>query len=269
MHEFVIIGAGLFGSIITRALRYSGLDVLLIDDYRPEAGSHPAACLMKPGWFSSMGKAVYDPALETLDRLYDLRELSFKLGPASTSVFWVSPVDILSEEVTQDAVKRVTPRGAAWHLACRSGAELEARTVIVAAGIWTQLLVPEVQQRGLAGVAFLYPNQNLETPFIRPWAPFKQIVGFNRGDGMWVSDGTSILRSNWSATYEEKSRERCTAASGATGEPKVLFGIRPFHEQKPCLLQEARPRLWVASGGAKNGTLAAAWCAHELTRRLS
>jgi hypothetical protein len=37
---------------------------------------------------------------------------------------------------------------------------------------------------------------------------------------------------------------------------------------KPCYLAEVRPQLWVATGGAKNGTLAAAWCAHELVQKL-
>ena len=38
---------------------------------------------------------------------------------------------------------------------------------------------------------------------------------------------------------------------------------------KPCLLEEIRPGLWVASGGAKNGMLAAGWAAHEICRRTS
>jgi glycine/D-amino acid oxidase-like deaminating enzyme len=144
----------------------------------------------------------------------------------------------------------------------------EARTVVVAAGIWTELLLPEVKQRGLAGMAFLWPGEKIEVPFVRPWAPFKQIVAFNREDGLWAGDGTSIVWKNWSVKHEEATWRRCTSAVGVEAEPARIFGVRPYHSMKPCYLGEVRPRLWVATGGAKNGTLAAGWCAHELVEKL-
>lgn len=269
VYDVAVVGAGLFGSIIAKALRGLGKSVVVFDARYPEAGSKPAACLMKPGWFSALGKAVYDPALATLERLYGLQELQFRVSTGvKVKVFWVSPAKILSEPHEVGPV-RLLRRGKHWVFGADD--QFEARMVVVAAGIWTSLLVPEVQQKGQAGVAFLWPQETIEQPFVKVWAPYKQIVGFNRGDGLWISDGTAILRRNWTGAREEQCLNRCVRAVGQDldhSPPVRLFGIRPYHAMKPCYLAEVRPQLWVATGGAKNGTLAAAWCAHELVRKL-
>jgi len=277
IQDVVVIGAGIFGSVITKALRSIGRRVLVIDGGYNDSGSIPAACLMKHSWFTSLGKTIYDPALETLNKLYRVLEVSFKVGKLiDTRVFWIPPIDILCLEREQASVKRIRKESDCWLLHCQSNLcqsnlhyPIRAKTLIVAAGIWTELLVPEVEQKGLAGVAFLWPENQLDQPFVQPWAPYKQIVGFNRGDGLWVGDGTSILWKNWNKAYELKSLDRCSKAVGLTTAPSRLFGIRPYHVEKPCLLKEVKPGLWVATGGAKNGTLAAGWCAHELMSALS
>lgn len=266
MYDVAIVGSGLFGSIIARSLSSLGQSVIIFDDNRPEAGSKPAACLMKPGWFSSMGKAVYDPALELLDELYRVQEIQFKmrLSGLKVKVFWVPPAKILNEKPVHATVDQLIWRGDCWEVGPDT-----AKVVIVAAGIWTELLVPEVKQKAQAGIAFLWPENKIAEPFIAPWAPYKQIVGFNRGDGLWISDGTTILRHKWTTSRMLKSEIRCSGATRATvGQHTRLFGIRPYHGQKPCYLEEVRPKLWVATGGAKNGTLAAAWCAYRLRREV-
>ncbi len=270
MFDAAVVGAGIFGSIIAHALRQDGHRVVMFDDARPEAGSRPAACLMKPSWFSSLGKEVYNPALAKLDDLYTIRELKFKVSLVSHNISWIPPSAILkNRDVVRRRVNRMEHNGKRWWL--DAGEAYSARVVIVAAGIWTQLLIPEVKQRGLAGMAFLWPQERIEVPFVRVWAPYRQLVAFNRGDGLWVGDGSAILKANWTELHAERSYNRCIDALGREllGVPKQLFGIRPYHERKPCYLAEVRPRLWVATGGAKNGTLAAGWCAHELSQRLA
>ena len=285
MTDTIIVGGGLFGQIIAAGLRAAGQDVRVLDNRQPLAGSGPAACLMKPSWFSSLGKEVYEPSLALLDRLYGVRDLPFvvevgKLGKiSSTTVHWCDPAMILSGPTEQWTVTLVEPGQVAVSGpgAARGHDLLEATNVIVAAGIWSNHLLPaRYAQQGLRGTSTLLPGHHPPVGKIRAWAPYKQLVGFDRGDGLWVGDGTSIKMENWTdaRTREVVDREWRFAREMvdlAPADPRrVLSGIRPYAKgHKPCLLEQVEPGLWVASGGAKNGTLAAGWAAHELIGRLT
>ena len=290
--DAVVVGAGLFGQIIAKALEAQGRSVMIIDSGHPEAGSKPAACLMKPSWFSGMGRDIYEPSLRLLDDLYGVQDVEFELRPksigkiGSATVHWIPPAKILSRPSLHGVVTRVYPGRV--HTPKET---IEAPLVVVAAGIWTEALLPQYKQVGQKGVAFLWPRcnggskfiiegqkgANTFTPFIRPWAPYRQMVGFDRGDGYWFSDGTAIKAENWTSEREEKSYERAKGAVDLFGHgqrykdtPTVLLGIRPYAKgHKPCLLEEVEPGLWVASGGAKNGTVAAGHCAHVIREATS
>ena len=180
-------------------------------------------------------------------------------------VLWVNPRKILRGTFTAADVVDVQP----GRVTLASGDEHRARHVIVAAGVWTQRLLPAYEQRAQRGVAFLAPNTTLAQRTIQPWAPYRQLVAFNRGDGAWVSDGTSILDKNWTDDHVSRALGRCSPYLGSA-VARPLQGIRPYSPgHKPCLLEQVQPGLWVASGGAKNGTLAAGWCASQLTERLT
>ena len=266
MTRAVVVGGGLFGSIISRELRRQGADVMTIDAGRENAGSKPAACLMKPNWFSGLGKAITEPALELLDRNYGLQDITFhagtKLLPAT--VHWVPPSLVLAEEVHRD---RVTSVGED-HVVTERRGRVEAELIVVANGVWASELIDVPGLKGRSGSAFLWPNARIKQPFIHPWAPYKQVVAFNRGDGLWVGDGRSIKPDNWTTEHSLESRGRCSGRVGM--EPTAaseLHGIRPYvADAKPAYLRQPSRRVWVATGGAKNGTLAAAWCAHEIAR---
>lgn len=283
-HDAIIVGGGLFGSIIGAELRRLGLETLNIDDKNPEAGSRPAACLMKPSWFSSLGKEIYDPALETLDRLYGVQDLTMNLRPklAEATVHWVPPSKILTGAGTlHGTVEAINPGSRGYLVRKSDGVILYAKSVIVAAGVWSARLAPvEGGLKGQAGVAFLWPSSTLPAiqggGFIQPWAPYRQLVAFDRGDGTWVGDGTSIIRQNWTPERQGTSYERCARAVGRqgegdlqTGRARALFGIRPYVKRKPCYLEQVDNGLWVATGGAKNGTLAAGHCARVIGEALS
>lgn len=267
MADVVVVGAGLFGSIITRALRAQGADVVVVADTRFGTGSKPAACLMKPGWFAGMGKTIYKPALACLDELYGLRSLEFKVGLIKTLVHWVPPSEILLKPDVEQTVTEIASARKGWRVIC-SSQEIETKRVVVAAGIWSQSLVPGAVQKGMAGIAFLWPKAKIAEPFIRLWAPYRQVVVFNRGDGVWASDGTASV--NWKGAAQERDCfERCTAGWDVpVQQPASIYGIRPYYAEGPCLLKEFKPGLWVTSGGAKNGTVAAGWCAHVLVERF-
>lgn len=280
-YDAVVIGAGIFGSLLTRALRKAGLSTLTVDARHANAGSPPAACLMRPSWFSSMGKANYGPALEKLDELVGVQELKFKVRPGSTRVYWCDPKKVLLDqnECRTGNVTGLAANGKLWEVSIVSGQKLwkaQAPLVIVAAGIWSNLLFPEIGEiQAQAGVAWLWPDAKIEEPFIRPWAPYKQIVAFNRGDGLWVGDGTSVK--NWNDHYKQASLERCRTAvkaslAGAEGHavvPDALFGYRPYVKgPDPCMFKQVRKGVFVATGGAKNGTLAAGWCVNQLLKAI-
>jgi glycine/D-amino acid oxidase-like deaminating enzyme len=277
--EAVVIGAGIFGSLIARALIKAGCQPLVIDAKREGAGSPPAACLMRPSWFSGVGKGVYEPALRKLDELVGLREISFKTALGHATVHWCDPKQVLltPEQVTLGTVQRVVsvPGTDRWRVDWKYGEDFAVTTkrVIVAAGIWTPTLLPGIEVTPQTGVAWLWPDSSIDDPFIWVWAPYKQIVAFNRGDGLWIGDGTSVR--HWHAGYSVKSMERTGnslvshSVSYGNRKPIPLIGHRPYvKEAKPCLFKELKKGLWVATGGAKNGTLAAGWCADQIVRML-
>lgn len=281
--DVLIVGAGLFGSVIRDALGRQGMDVMTIDDHRPMSGSTPAACLMKPSWFSGLGPKVYNPALELLSSLYTMHELEFQIAPAVKSlVYWIHPGAIL----TQGGINRtgrvtgITPNGdGRWlvsylpGLSQQGSGEVLARRVVVACGIWTSELAPVDGLEPRVGAAWIWqdPKQTQER-FINVWAPYRQIVAFHRDPGeLWVGDGTALKAMSMTNQQRVASRQRCASAVGRDeSEPRELAGIRPYVKgAKPAYLQEHMPGLWVATGGAKNGTLAAGWCAKRLVEALS
>jgi glycine/D-amino acid oxidase-like deaminating enzyme len=272
MHDAVIVGGGLFGQIIAAGLRSQGRDVLVLDRGEKEAGSRPAACLMKPSWFSGLGKDVFEPSLQLLDQLYGVRDLQFQLWPtrALATVHWCDPKMILAPETRAENVVAVRP----GQVETERGEIISARLVVVAAGVWVQELLAQYPQQAQKGAAYLWPDlpSGHNPNFISPWAPYRQLVGFDRGDGYWMGDGTAIKAANWTPDRETMTYQRCASAIGRigfldleTGFARKMVGMRPYAKgHKPCLLEEVQPGLWVASGGAKNGTLAAGWAAHRI-----
>lgn len=282
-YDAIVVGAGLFGSIITAELRKRDLSVLVIDDHRPTSGSKPAACLMKPSWYAGLGEDVARPSLELLERHYGVHSISFKVSLAKANVLWCEPAVILgATQPWYGSVSHVEAVPGGWQVrAAPLGADQEelvcsARLVVVAAGIWTPHLVPvDGGLKGQAGLAFLWPGLELEQPFIDPWAPYRQLVAFNRGDGLWVGDGSAIKEENWNQARTDMIFDRCSKAIARdecddvqNGRAIGLYGVRPYSAMKPCYLKEEEPGLWVATGGAKNGTIAAGWCAHQISSSL-
>lgn len=282
MLDVIVVGAGLFGQVITAELRRLGMHVEMIDAKRPHSGSSPSASLMKPSWFSSMGAAATDPALETLDRLYGVGELQFRVGPLKMDgVKWCNPRQILAPLAIQETVTSAGP-GEVWTEWTQPGScpprllrqRRLARHVILATGKWTGELrhVPGLEAK--MGLACWWPDVDEEYQnFIAPWAPYKQLVGFKMNGGVWVGDGSAIKEANWKPERWEKTVDRCSAVGPRHGTPHIAHGARPYVPKKhlggrPCFLEQVN-RIWVATGGAKNGTVAAGWAAWQLGRMLS
>lgn len=265
----IIVGGGLFGSIAARLIRARGGVVTVIDDMREEAGSLAAGCVIRPSWASRMHKKQIDSALRILDEFYGLQEIEFVFNSfKSVTCMHVNPLDILGSPVIRGTVISVRDEGKSVVVVLRGGTELRALYVIVAAGIWTELLVPHVKQSG--GWGWSFRTELIDKPFISVWAPYRQVVGFNMSDGLgWVGDGTSLLFNKLTEVRKMQSESRCSRrANAAIISSRV--GVRPFSRTRlnsPCIL-EKRGRIIVSTGGGKNGTLAAAWGAQNLMEMI-
>jgi glycine/D-amino acid oxidase-like deaminating enzyme len=254
-----IVGAGLFGCIISTHLRSLGHQTVLFDDRREGGGSRPAACLMKPGWLSKVPRLL--ECLELLDRHYGVHNLSFRVNNLlNQTVHWVDPARVLSVSGVYDVEVEMI-----YDNRVSTTREMfEFDRVIVCAGVWTRKLCPHVPVEARWGAAFLWRDriEDVLPPFISQWAPYKQIVAFQRGDGLWVGDGSALK--SWSPEAEQKSLLRCQEKVDIHTPPTVLRGQRPYvghtPNNEPCWLEQ-RGKMIIATGGAKNGTAAAAYSA--------
>ncbi len=259
------------------ALFMSGRDVVLVDDRRPGSGSAPSGCLMKPSWFSSLGKNVYDPALDLLSAMFGVDQLWFKIRPSgvTTSAFHIPAKKILCCHGYHEEYGTVTGffLGGA-HVSSHDGTmyTLEAPLIVVAAGVWCSELMQVDGLIGKKGVSFRAEGKVTEN-HINVWAPYKQLVVFQEDDNhVWGGDGAAIKPDNWTKDRESDARRRVihSGVLKVTSTLKATTGIRPYIAKvKPCLLEQRAPGLWLCTGGAKNGTIAAGWAASEILRRLS
>lgn len=279
-YDTIVIGTGLFGSNIARGLRSIGRNVLLVGDKHPEAGSPPAACLVNPAWISKLGTPVIDRGMEFLTRHYNYQGLKFQETTQSgkvkeTHCGFVQPAEMLMEPDVEMKVQVVTKGGThrVTVMGCTPEGEerwLHAEQVVVAAGVWSQRLVPwtNLGITGKYGCAFLFKGIE-QSNVMKYWAPYKQLVAFDRQDGIWVNDGSAIVMHNWSnVIHVLASRARIEEHLGLMRyDHELLVGIRPYTKAKPCFCEEVTNGLWVAVGAAKNGTLLGAYCASLITER--
>lgn len=281
MIDVVVVGGGIFGRVITSFLRRRGATVSMVDDARPHSGSAAAGCVIKPSWISSLGRADLDAGLQLLDDLYGVHDVRFRLWPAPThaDAFRVDPASILEHRPhPNDQQGRATaiddnPDDAA--VVCGITRDrpflIEARHVVVAAGVWTGELCPWVKVDGRWGWSFRGPPA--AEPLIRAWAPYKQVVALNLNDGRsWSGDGSALIESSATSARLEAARTRCMSALEVS-EPTALvatMGARPYAKlvkRDPCLISR-RGRVVAVTGGAKNGTIAAAWAARRVLEEI-
>ncbi len=274
--DVLVIGAGLFGSIIGEALQTIGRSVSYIDAMRLDAGSRAAACLMKPAWLSRMGKENYSFALDHLDELFGIVDVDFYTRPLNklVRVHWIPPHRILKYgSAIQGTVTNICTKVGenSWveALINRKHYTIRPELIVLAGGVWTKKLVSLPELVGSSGVAFSWTGSSpLNT--ISVWAPYKQLVTLNDWypGKMWVGDGNAIKTANWTSERQEQSLKRCSEAVNRNAkEATVYYGIRPLIKgQQTCFINKINNNVWVATGGAKNGTAAAGWAAGQIMK---
>lgn len=284
MRDAIIVGCGIVGATVARALRTQGLrDVMVLDANRVGAGTPPSGGHLKPGWFGGMPKNQYMPAMDLLKEVWGLYEEQFNLWPVGTSVtvYRVNTDQVVNEPRTIGNVTTLDALGSypvvQFVDAQGSSQENRCRLLVVATGVWAGELLPDVLVTPKVGVSFRFPGR-IEGGLIKPWAPYKQVVAHQQGPSeIWIGDGTAILRSNWTDERTRACQLRCVKALGRGTGPsslplRTLIGTRPYcdHPRKePCLLRRLGKRAWLATGAGKSGTIAAGWAAWRICNEFS
>ena len=265
--NIIVVGNGLFGSIAAEYARSCGHTVTVISEERKYAASPAAGCVLAPSWLSSLSKGEIADSMELLNDLYGLIPVEF-----TTNLFKkfkahrVDPAKVLCKPDIEAQVLSVADgivKYAEPHSAGTQKVGTLRGTVLVAAGIWSQELITGMPPiRGLYGASLRVSGQ-LNEPQINVYAPYRQAVGFNIDKkNVWFGDGTTLIQSTWNK--EEVNRvgatiERAKDMVGGHPKVKVTMGARPFVDgHKGGYLQQVSPKLWVSTGGGKNGIALAA-----------
>lgn len=276
MKDAIVVGCGIIGSTLSEVLTTQGLNVLTLDCKEKLSGTKPSGGHLKPSWFGGLKKDVYEPAMETLDSVWGLKEEKFMEYPKQvlTTVWRVDTDIVTSYPSTYGKVTHITQQEQYPIVTYldSNGKHIEerGRLLVVCAGYWTQELIPELKMSGKMGVSFRVKG-NLSTGFLQPWAPYKQIVAHQQGENeIWVGDGSAIIPKNWSTDKVTQSRDRCLDRLQMSQVLKTYEGIRPYGKTgtDPCLMKKVGPSTWVITGSGKSGTIAAGWSSNIIKETL-
>jgi len=263
----VIVGNGLFGSIAATLARSKGHTVTVISNEEKLAASKASGCVLAPSWLSSLERNQIDTAMEVLTALYKVEDLVFKTNLLKT--FKAKRVDPDSVLVKPDVVGKVATVGDGV-VTLEDGRKFKGR-VLVAAGIWSQHLVEMPAIKGLYGASVRFTGTQVEDPRIHVYAPYRQAVAVNLNKRtVWMGDGTALVQATWMKEEQQRVKdtvERAGKLFGLQGKHTVNVGVRPYVDgHKAGYFAQISPNTWVSTGGAKNGTVLAAWQAQRLVQ---
>jgi hypothetical protein len=276
MRDVIVIGNGIMGASIAGMFRLQGRDTLVIDSHRPLSGTGPCGGSVKPSAFTGLPKTANIPVLDTLEKLFGLTKEQYHVHPSGELLkmdVWRIDMDRVygsAHEVVENswiAQREGFPVVGYF----QKGMEVieTCRLLVVAAGMGTTKLLPEIILTAKQGVSFRFSGQ-VENPFVQTWAPYKQVTVHNISPTeIWAADGSALKPENWSSERTLQSKERIKEAMGRTDGPtQIREGLRSFDTlgKKPCLLTTVNERIWVAVGAGKFGCIAAGWAANEMAK---
>jgi hypothetical protein len=275
MRDAIVIGNGVVGASIAGMFRLQGRDTLVLDSHRPLSGTGPCGGSVKPSPLTGLPKDEEKPMLDTLDTLFGLTKETFQIHPSGDILkrdVWRIGMDRVygspHEEVDDSWIRERTGFPTVHYI--KHGIEImeTCRLLVVAAGMGTMRLIPEIQLTAKHGVSFRFSGQ-VEHPFVQTWAPYKQVTVHNiTPTEIWAADGSALKPENWTDERTIQSKLRIQAAMGRTDGPtQIREGLRSFDlsGRKPCLLAQVNERIWVAVGAGKFGCIAAGWAANEMS----
>lgn len=282
MKDVIVVGAGIIGATVAKAMQQQGRDVLLLDNEDRLSGTRPSGGHLKPSWFGDMPKAEYEPAMQVLENVWGLHEDYFKIWPAGikAKVYRVDTDEVVAAAGVEKLFRHVKSVSQldTFPLIKSNDGEWNCRLLLVAAGVWTETLCPQITEfspTAKQGVSFRFAGE-LKYHFISPWAPYKQVVAHQQAENeIWVGDGSAILQKNWTSERTKECENRCRdelAKHNSTKLLKTLHGLRPYCKglgTDPCLFKQIGKRAWVATGSGKSGTISAGWVVNKLIHATS
>lgn len=279
MIDLLIVGGGIVGVTIARLAEARGLGhIVCLDDRRPGAASPASMSVMVPSWYDYVTK-TFGPdrvtaGLGVLDQLYGLHALEFQVHgkyPKIVHGHWTNTQAAIQWEAVRSGsvvAIDVTTRT----VTLDNGTSLAAKKIVVAAGMWSGRLLAKWAGGvyGRWGVVFQFPDAEPQGCHIVPWAPYKQVVYVKHptGDGLWSSDGSALVLRDNMLDRQQQSKARVVTLCPEplaldTEGVRSLAGLRPYTAGGP-IIEESYPGIWLATGGAKNGTLLAGIAAHTI-----
>jgi hypothetical protein len=234
--------------------RRRGVEAVVFDPGLPGAASPAAAGLFAEHWAGRKLAEHHARALPLLERLYGVRTVTLTHDDGRPeSLLFVPPSAVLEREPVR---QRVSAVGDGW---LEAGGRRYEGWVYVAAGAWSDSLVPGPGVDAREGAAFLFPGAS--PPRIRHLGPGRQAIAFGRDPGTtYFSDGTA--ERDYTPENDRLTLARA-AGLGLTGPARRLAGRRPYAPGGPVFFRAGR-RTWVATGGRKMGTVLGASFARRL-----
>lgn len=273
-HDVVIVGGGFWGTATAMRLADRGLDVVVIDDGRPDGASRAAAGIVQWAWYrrGTLTAARY-PTWWTGAHLAQGRVLLERIGIRQTGEYFInactpgrrtfrpdmwlisSPQALLSQVTpVRDTVMRIVPgRRVTVHGRDRT---YSGHWCVVAAGAATdELLVtsglPPTGVRPLPGRAYLYETPDrLEVPVTYLPAPYRHLTA--RPFGELVRVGDTVERTPASrAKWEEMVHRTVDVVIPGARLKGYMEGVRPVLDR--FVAEQVADGVIVATGGHRVG----------------
>src|SRR5262245_32959120 len=205
MRTLLVVGGGLFGAQAAAYARRKGIEAVVFDAVLPGAASSAAAGLFKKDWFSKKLGQDYAQALPVLEQLYGIRSVALTHDDGTKASFlWVPPAAVIEVNPVR---QQVTAVGDGW---LEAGGQRHEGWVYVAAGVWSERLLPGLGVYGKAGSAFLFTGEH--DGRIQPIDHGRQAIAFVRDPGAtYFSDGTAERE------YREDHERQTLARAAAMG----------------------------------------------------
>lgn len=281
MIDCAVVGSGVIGATVARALSDIGMDVAHYDSKEKEAGSFASGGHMRPEWFKDCkGADNWEHAMQLLDDVWGVSEEKYEWynkgewKEKQTTIYRLDMDDVLVQNYIHSKLMKVEqiPGGSRITIKDNYGTQkVQCKLLVIAIGVWALDFFPR-ELKGMKrkrGISFRYKHR-LGHSFVDAWAPYKQIVTHQQTpETIWIGDGTSVNAATWTQERSIACRHRC---EGAIEGPRELietrYGNRAYcpQKEKGQLFHHLEP--WkgchVATGAEKSGCISAGLLASRL-----
>ena len=247
--KVLIVGGGLAGSIPAAALKKAGVEFELFDDNQEYGASRASENLFSKNWGKTLGNAVTVSGISVLERLYKTQTIPFNTGKHINHVLHIPACETVWKTPTRKRVVKVSD----GFVVTEDGEEYRG-VVLVAAGVWSRNLLPQMKSLTcLSGHGLIFKGTLTKEPLMDFWAPYRHRKIFQRAPGeISFGDTTCISEKNYDPkTHVAASIKR---ANDAGLDPKnllkILYGHRPYYPaQKKGFYSKLSEKLYVSTSG--------------------